>query len=118
MEIPSLEQGLWGRVAEVAPAADPVTRGFLVKVELEPAPGPRAGMFGRLLLPLKERPAVPIPRQALRRVGQLELVRVLTPSSWQSVYVTTGRQIEGRLEVLSGLKGGETLAPAGGGDES
>lgn len=119
VEVPSLAPGLWGQVEEVAPAADPATRSFLVKVGLEGgAPGLHAGMFGRLLLPLEERPAVLVPRQALRRVGQLEMVRVRTAQGWQSVYVTTGRQVDGRVEVLSGLKGDETLAAEGGGDES
>ncbi len=117
VEIPSLGRGVDGKVEEVIPAADPQTRSFLVKVGLEPAPGMYPGMFGRLLLPLETRAAVLIPRAALRRVGQLEMVRVRTPGGWQSVYVTTGRQLDGQVEVLSGLKGGEILAK-GVGDES
>lgn len=116
VEVPSLGRRLPGRVDEIVPAADPQTRSFLVKVGLAPEPGLRAGVFARLLVPLDERLAVLIPRQALRRVGQLELVRVRTAGGWQSVHVTTGRGIGEKVEVLSGLKGGEELA--GGGDES
>lgn len=117
VEIPSLGRGVSGTVEEVVPAADPATRSFLVKVGLAPTPGLYSGMFGRLLVPLQSRPAVLAPRQALRRVGQLEMVRVKTAAGWENVYVTSGReQGDGRVEILSGLKGGEILA--GGGDES
>lgn len=116
VEVPSLERRLEGRVDEIVPAADPQTRSFLVKVGLEAAPGLRSGMFARLLVPIEERDAVLIPRTALRRVGQLELVKIKDAGGWESVYVTTGRQMGEKIEVLSGLKGGEELA--GGGDES
>ncbi|MFH1033432.1 MAG: efflux RND transporter periplasmic adaptor subunit [Pseudomonadota bacterium] len=118
VEIPSLGRAVAGQVDEVAPSADPATRSFMVKVGLAATPGLHAGMFGRLMVPLEERPAVLVPRQALRRVGQLEMVRLLTAQGWQSVYVTTGREMDGKVEVLSGLKGGETLKAEGGGDES
>jgi RND family efflux transporter MFP subunit len=117
VEIPSLGHRVVGKVEEVAPTADPQTRGFLVKVGLETTLGLYAGMFGRLLVPLETRPAVLVPRQAVRRVGQLEMVRVKGPSGWESVYVTTGREVDGKVEILSGLKGGEVLS-IGSGDES
>jgi RND family efflux transporter MFP subunit len=117
VEIPSLGRSVAGKVEEVAPTADPQTRGFLVKVGLEATPGLYAGMFGRLLVPLEMRSAVLVPRQAVRRVGQLEMVRVKGPSAWERVYVTTGREVEGKIEILSGLKGGEVLS-IGGGDDS
>jgi HlyD family secretion protein len=116
VDIPSLGSGVDGTVEEVTPAADPSTRSFLVKVGLPSTPGLYSGMFGRLLVPLQARAAVLVPRQALRRVGQLEMVRVKSAAGWENVYVTSGRAVDGRVEILSGLKGGETLA--GGGDES
>ncbi len=117
VDIPSLGRRVNGTVEEVVPAADPATRSFLVKVGLQPVPELYSGMFGRILVPIKTRPAVLIPRQALRRVGQLELVRVKSADGWQSIYVTSGQTVDGRVEILSGLKGGETLA-GGAGDES
>lgn len=117
VDIPSLGLGVEGTVEEVAPTADPQTRGFLVKIGLAATPGLHPGMFGRLLVPLPDRPAVVVPRGAVRRVGQLEMVRVQGPGGWESVYVTTGRQIGDKIEILSGLKGGEMVS-SGGGDES
>ncbi len=120
---------LTGVVEEVAPSADPRTRTFMVKIGLPAVPGMRPGMFGRLLVPMASRQAVAIPAEAVRRVGQLETVLVLEPASsgkaddkkgvWRSVYVTTaplgGQDNAGKVEVLSGLRGGETVGlPAAG----
>ncbi len=110
VEVPALDKTLRGRVEEIAPAADPQTRSFLVKAALPALPGLRAGMYGRLLVELGSRPAVLMPAAALRRVGQLEVVEVQTPEGWRRVLVRAGRRVGDQVEVLSGLKGGETLA--------
>ncbi|WP_319541519.1 efflux RND transporter periplasmic adaptor subunit [uncultured Pseudodesulfovibrio sp.] len=107
---------LVGEVDEMAPLADPVTRSFLVKVRLPVVPGLYPGMFGRLMVPLGEEEVVLVPEAAVVRVGQLETVMVKTEAGWQSVYVRTGEVHGQRIEVVSGLSGGETvgLAVAGG----
>lgn len=114
--VPSLNGEIKGRVEEIVPTADPQTRSFLVKVGLEDAPGLRAGMFGRLLVPVGQRPAVLVPREAVERIGQLETVRLRTAQGWRRVYVTTGQVSGSQVEVLSGLKGGEEIALGGGDD--
>ena len=100
---------LSGEVAEIEPLADPVTRSFLVKVRLPEVPGLYPGMFGRLLVPLGQEEAVLVPERAIRRVGQLETVMVRDGEQWLPVYVRTGEMLDGRVEVLSGLSGGETV---------
>jgi RND family efflux transporter MFP subunit len=100
---------LTGVVQEIEPLADPVTRSFLVKVRLPDRPGLYPGMFGRLLIPLGERETVLVPEEAVRRVGQLETVMVQGGDGWQPVYVRTGQAVGGKVEILSGLSGGETV---------
>ncbi|XXJ21576.1 efflux RND transporter periplasmic adaptor subunit [Desulfovibrio caledoniensis] len=100
---------LTGVVQEIEPLADPVTRSFLVKVRLPDRPGLYPGMFGRLLIPLGERETVLVPKDAVRHVGQLETVMVKSDDTWQPVYVRTGRAEDGKVEILSGLSGGETV---------
>ncbi|MEZ7198606.1 efflux RND transporter periplasmic adaptor subunit [Pseudodesulfovibrio karagichevae] len=100
---------LTGVVQEIEPLADPVTRSFLVKVRLPDRPGLYPGMFGRLLIPLGERDTVLVPKAAVRRVGQLETVMVQSEGAWQPVYVRTGQAVDGKVEILSGLSGGETV---------
>lgn len=110
VEIPALNKRLMGRVEEIVPSADPTTRTFLVKVLVPSGPGLYSGMFGRLLVPVGRRPAVMIPIRAIDQVGQLEMVELVTPKGISRIYVTTGRREGDQVEVLSGLKGGETLA--------
>ncbi|MFH1135264.1 MAG: efflux RND transporter periplasmic adaptor subunit [Pseudomonadota bacterium] len=108
--VDALGQTLVGQVEEVGPSADPQTRTFLVKVAVEPVPGLYAGMFGRLLIPVGRREVVAAPKRAVRRVGQLELVKVKTDQGWRDQFVRTGQDLGDKIEILSGLDGGETLA--------
>lgn len=108
-----LERELEGVVDEVVPFADPVTRTFLVKVSLPPAEGLYPGMFGRLLVPVEDHEIVTAPREAVVRVGQLEMVTVRAGDRWERIFVKTGSVMGDRVEILAGLDGGETLALEG-----
>lgn len=98
-----------GVVDEIEPLADPVTRSFLVKVRLPEVPGLYPGMFGRLMVPLGEEEAILVPEAAVIRVGQLETVMVKSGDEWQAVYVRTGATFDNRVDIISGLSGGETI---------
>jgi len=111
--ITALKQTLSGPVTEIVPSADPATRSFLVKVDLPETKGLYPGMFGRLMVPVGKISVVWIPENALERVGQLEMVRVKLGEKWTRIYVTTGRGFDSRVEILSGLKGGEAVAVGG-----
>ncbi len=100
---------LTGPVEEIVPAADPRARSFVVKAALPEGPGLFPGMFGRLEIPLVEREAVIVPRNAVRRVGQLEMVRTVEDGAVHSRLVTTGALLDGEVEILSGLSGGEEV---------
>ena len=87
-----------------------MTRTFLVKVALPRERGLFPGMFGRLLVPVQDRNVVVVPKEAVRRIGQLDVVMIKTDGKWQSTYVKTGEELEGdTVEILSGLKGDELL---------
>jgi RND family efflux transporter MFP subunit len=102
--------GLTATVEEIVPSADPLTRTFLVKAALPETSGLYPGMFGRLFIPLGTRQAVVVPRNAVRRVGQLEMVTVKDGETTRSSAVKTGQALDGGyVEILSGLAGGETL---------
>jgi RND family efflux transporter MFP subunit len=109
MEIRTLEERVEATVEEIIPYADPQTRTFLVKAAVPSRPGIYPGMFGKLLIPVREHPVVLIPETAVRKVGQLELVTVKVPDGWQSRFIKTGRTIDDKVVVLSGLSGDETI---------
>jgi len=96
-------------VEEIIPYADPQTRTFLVKAALPPINDLYPGMFGKLRIPVQTENVVVIPASALRKVGQLELVTVKEGEHWTRRYIKTGRRLGNQIEVLSGLKGDETV---------
>jgi RND family efflux transporter MFP subunit len=110
VEVPAAAAKVEGTVAEILPAADPQSRTFRVRVDFAPAAGVYPGMFGRLRMPLGGRTVVRIPMSAVERVGQLETVLVKEGAIWTRRYITTGVALPGdRVEVLSGLAGGEEI---------
>jgi len=107
--IVTLNRDVQTNVEEIIPYADPQTRTFLVKAALPPIVGLYPGMFGKLRIPELTEEVVVIPQDALRQVGQLELVTVKEGDHWTRRYVKTGRRLGDRIEVLAGLQGNETI---------
>ena len=107
--IATLDKEVSTEVEEIIPYADPQTRTFLVKAALPPISGLYPGMFGNLRIPILTEKVVIIPENALKKVGQLELVIVNEGDRWTRRYIKTGRRLGRQIEVLSGLNGDETL---------
>lgn len=103
-----------GRVAEISPGPDPVTHAYTVKIDLPLDPGGAvaAGAAGRAHLTVGQRDSVRLPREALLESGGLTLVVVRDADGRAATrVVTTGSTgADGRVEILSGLAGGETVA--------
>jgi RND family efflux transporter MFP subunit len=99
-----------GKVAEVVPAVDPSSRTFTVKVDIA-AKGLRSGIFGRAYLPVGSHRGIMVPRGALKENGALTSVWVVGKDNIARMrLVRTGRESDGRVEVLSGLSSGERIA--------
>lgn len=113
-----------GAVSEIVPEAQSASRAFQVKVTGPCPTGIYSGMFGRILIPLEDEPILVVPRQSVRKVGQLELVLVVENGRAVQRAVRTGRSLgdvkdengqvlPDRIEVLSGLREAEqVLLPA------
>lgn len=110
VRIDAISSDLEGRVAEVSPAADPVSRTVLVKVELPPTPALRTGMFGRLRTKSSATKMLAVPKSALVRRGQLEVVYVVDAGGAARLrLVKSGRATSGGVEILAGLDQGERV---------
>ena len=114
VEIDVLKKLCKGTISEIVPEAQSTSRSFQVKVTGPCAPGIYTGMFGRIKIPLQEEEVLAIPRQAVRNVGQLELVNVVENNRETLRAIRTGRPIGDDVEVLSGLSEGEKISRAGG----
>jgi RND family efflux transporter MFP subunit len=102
-----------GRVVEVAPGPDPVTHAVTVRVDLPAATGEiAAGAAGRAFVAVGSSEAVRVPREALIESGGLTLVVVRDEAGRAESRVVTAGAVaaDGRVEIFSGLAGGETVA--------
>jgi RND family efflux transporter MFP subunit len=96
-------------VSEIVPEAQAASRSFQVKVIGPCPPGVYSGMFGRLLLPLEEEEVLVVPIRAVRHVGQLTSVDVVTDGRIQRRAIQIGRSFDDDVEVLSGLRASERV---------
>ncbi len=100
-----------GTVSEIMPAADPATHTFTVKVALPDRLELRSGLSGRAVIQGDEVSRLVIPAQAVFQRGGLQLVVIrAADGTARTLAVTTGAALPGgRVEVLSGLDGGEQV---------
>jgi multidrug efflux pump subunit AcrA (membrane-fusion protein) len=107
-------EDFWGKVDEIVPAADPLSRTYIVKIVLEGLKGLRSGIFGRAMFQGEEKPSLLVPKTSLLDRGQLTGVYVVdTGNVAHFRIVKTGREYAGRMEVLSGISPGEKIVVEG-----
>ena len=110
VKIDALDKICLGKVSEIVPEANLSNRTFQVKV-VGPCPkGIYSGMFGRIIIPLGKENILVIPKSAVIKAGQLELAAVVENGVLSKRYIRTGRHFGDNIEVVSGLKEGETVA--------
>lgn len=100
-------------VSEIAPAADPNSRTFLVKLDLTPTPGIRAGQFGRVGIPVSETNVLRVPASAVQQRGQMETVFVIRDGKAHLRLVKTGKRFGTEIEIVSGIENGEQVVTEG-----
>ncbi len=102
-----------GRVARVESYADAVTEELLAKVSFTPLPAklPAIGEMAEVNVALSALPLAPaIPNAAVRRVDGLLGVWLLEDGDLRFIPVKLGAvDLQGRVQVLEGLRGGESI---------
>ncbi|MFC1597088.1 efflux RND transporter periplasmic adaptor subunit [Planctomycetota bacterium] len=101
-----------GVVREIVPQAQQMSRSVLVKVTLpaEAVNHVYIGMFGRLSIPTAQTNWIVVPAEAVRQVGQEDLVEVVGEGgTLERRFVRTGRGHGEKVEILSGLNVGEKV---------
>jgi len=108
--IDTLDMDCHATVSEIVPEAQAESRSFQVKVTGPCPPDIISGMFGRIYIPLDQEEVLAIPPEAIRKVGQLSEVDVLTDQGYIARrIIQPGRLLKQGREVLSGLKPGEKI---------
>jgi multidrug efflux pump subunit AcrA (membrane-fusion protein) len=101
-------------VTEIVPAADPLSRTFVVKLDLAGVSGLRSGVYGRARFEVGRRPALTVPRAAVAERGQLEALFVVDERDEATLrLVKTGKSFDDRVEILAGLTPGERVVVEG-----
>lgn len=115
VRIDATQQALTGTLDEINPEIDPQTRTQEIKVKLPSAEGLMHGQFGWLELSCQAaQQTLLIPSSAVIRYGQLEAVKVIEGTQLKTRHIRTGKRYGEQLEVLSGLKDGESILANGG----
>jgi RND family efflux transporter MFP subunit len=99
-----------GTVAEIVPAADPASHSFLIKIAVPGSAQLRAGIFANAEIPTGMKQAVLAPRSAIVMRGSLACAYALDLNNVAQLrYLTLGSVNGDKVEILSGLNGGEKL---------
>lgn len=108
LEVEGLDAAVDGRIARIAPAAEPGTRSIGVTIELDnPKETMRAGQYALATVELADgQPRLTVPASALVSSGGEEHVWLLENGTLARRAVTVGRRSarDGRVEILAGVK--------------
>ena len=106
-------EALAGKVSRIEPHADAVTEEVLAKVEFNQRPKtlPSIGELAEVTVALRAQPAMlVVPNASLQRVsGRLGVWRVEEGSLRFATVKTGATDLQGRVQILEGLKGGERV---------
>jgi RND family efflux transporter MFP subunit len=114
VQVSNLAEPLRGTVVEIAPSADSASRTFLVKLDLPPTSGLRAGSFARVAIPIGDTEVLTVPAEAVIRRGQLEYIFVAVDGRAQLRLVKSGARHGDEVELLAGASAGDRVVVSGG----
>ncbi|MFZ1980367.1 MAG: efflux RND transporter periplasmic adaptor subunit [Smithella sp.] len=104
VEVETLDRPLGGKIRDVFPSVDPLSRTFIVKVAIGNT-GIRNGLFARLRIPVGKRNAIVVPEKAIVQKGQLIGVYALDSQGIVTYrLIRKGNSFSGGTEILSGLR--------------
>ncbi len=104
IRVDAIDRRYQGIVREIVPKASEHARAFTVKVSLPETADLYPGMFGRLRIPYDTTTRLLVPEQAIRRMGQVQWVDLVDEDGTVvRREIKTGKRIDHRVEILSGL---------------
>ena len=104
-------QAYTGRVARLSPAIEESNRTLMVEAEVPNRDAAlRPGAFASAeIVTSADQPAVFVPTSAILTFAGIEKVLVVEKEKTVEKRVRTGRRVEGKVEIMEGLAGGENV---------
>lgn len=113
VSIAALNKQVTGKITEVLPAVDPLSRSFTVKVTLSGA-GLRSGLYVNVKIAQGKKEVILVPRTAIVEKGQLSGVYAVDSQDIVTYrLIRTGKSYAGNMEILSGLKPADRIIVKG-----
>ncbi len=110
VEINALNLELQGKVTETVPAVDPRSRTFKIFVALPQETNLHSGLYARIKIPVGQQELILVPAESVVAKGQLTGVYVVDSNRGITYrLVRLGGIYGGNIEILSGLKPGDTI---------
>ena len=109
LNVPAAGLTFEAQVREISPTVDPASRTTQVKLMLPAAPELRSGQFARVAMADSQATTLMINSRALRQNGQMQQVFVAEQGTARMRLVRTGAEVDGRIEILSGLQAGDQV---------
>jgi RND family efflux transporter MFP subunit len=111
--IDALSQTIQGKVSEVVPTVDPMSRTFIVKIALS-STGLKTGLYVKVRIPSGTRNILTAPASSVVEKGQLTGVYTVDSKGVISYrLVRIGKHFGNNVEILSGLNPGDKAIIAG-----
>lgn len=104
-----------GKIKEINPIADPETKKFPVKVEIENVDGIlKDGMYSKVIIPTEKRDGVVVPQESVFIRDLLSYVFIVKDGKVERVEVTTGAVAKPNIEIEKGnVKVGDKVVSDG-----
>lgn len=103
-----------GQIVRVSPVVDPASRMFEIEALIDnPEDQVKPGAFAKGAIAADPRPSLYVPEQAIITAGGATRLFIVDNGVARSRNVRLGRQLEGRIEVVSGLSEGEQFVSKG-----
>lgn len=111
--IDSTGQQIKGKITELVPSIDSMSRTFMAKVDIG-GTGLKNGLYARAKIPLGTKHAIIIPKAALVEKGQLTGVYAVDEKGLVTYrLVRVGKEYDNNLEVLSGINAKDKIITDG-----
>ena len=103
-----------GEINYISQTVDPETRTITVRAKIQnPGYKLKPEMFGKMLISLSDTSSLVINKEAVQKVDDQDIVFVKTNFGFKEVNVKPGKESDGIIEILGGLKPGQEVVTKG-----